>query len=245
MENLVSVQTQLSKAAFPSGEGLGRGFGRSEWSPHFGLRWHASFAPSSDAARQRLPMSERSARPSLDANQNEEGLIRKTRQNRRCNSRFPIPHSLRTQRANGFTLLEMLVVIALIGLATVAVSVSVTSGLASARVRAASSELAGALRATRAQAIVQSREQVFDVDTRSNSYDGVKHRIVILPKGLELSITSAREDRPNDHTGRIRFFPDGSSTGGRITLKSGQREWHVNVSWLTGEVRVVDTVVAR
>jgi len=68
---------------------------------------------------------------------------------------------------------------------------------------------------------------------------------VRLPKGLRLSITSAKEDRPNDHTGRIRFFPDGSSTGGRITLQSGRREWHVNVSWLTGDVAVVGTVAAR
>ncbi|MEO8808724.1 MAG: GspH/FimT family pseudopilin [Rhodanobacter sp.] len=147
--------------------------------------------------------------------------------------------------AHGFTLLEMLVVIALVGLAAVAVSVSVTQGLANARVRAASSELAGALRATRAQAIVHADEQVFDVDMRSNSYDGAKQRKVALPRGLNVSMTSAKEDRPNDHTGRIRFFPDGSSTGGRITLKAGQREWHVNVSWLTGEVRVVDTVAAR
>jgi general secretion pathway protein H len=157
-------------------------------------------------------------------------------------SPFPVP---RSPHPTGFTLLEMLVVIALIGLAAVAVSLSVTNGLASARVRAASSELAGALRATRAQAIVHSREQVFDVDTRSNSYDGAKQRNVPLPKGLKVSITSAKEDRPNSYTGRIRFFPDGSSTGGRITLRAGQREWHVNVSWLTGQVQVVDTVARR
>ncbi len=152
---------------------------------------------------------------------------------------------MKAARAHGFTLLEMLAVILLIGIAAAAVSISVSQGLASARVRAASSELAGALRATRAQAIVRGQEQSFDVDTRANTYRDVKQRDVRLPKGLRVSITSAKEDQPNDHTGRIRFFPDGSSTGGRITLQSGKRQWHVNVSWLTGEVRVVDTVAAR
>jgi general secretion pathway protein H len=139
----------------------------------------------------------------------------------------------------------MLAVILLIGIAAAAVSISVTQGLASARINAASSELAGALRATRAQAIVRGQEENFDVDTRADTYRNVKQQDVRLPKGLRLSITSAKDDQPNDHTGRIRFFPDGSSTGGRITLQSGKRQWHVNVSWLTGEVRVVDTVATR
>ena len=138
----------------------------------------------------------------------------------------------------------MLAVILLIGIAAAAVSVSVSHGLASARINAASGELVAALRATRAQAIVQAKEQNFDVDTRADTYRGAKSRDVPLPKGLRMSITSASQDRPNDHTGRIRFFPDGSSTGGRITLQSGRRQWHINVSWLTGDVRVVDTVVA-
>jgi general secretion pathway protein H len=152
---------------------------------------------------------------------------------------------MNASRARGFTLLEMLAVILLIGIAVAAVSISVTQGLTSARVRAASSELAGALRATRAQAIVRGQEQNFDVDTHANTYRDVKQNDVRLPKGMRVSITSAKEDQPNDHTGRIRFFPDGSSTGGRITLQSGKRQWHVNVAWLTGEVRVVDMVATR
>ena len=163
----------------------------------------------------------------------------------RPDSSFPIRHSLRAQDAGGFTLLEMLAVILLIGIAAAAVSISVTQGLASARVRAASGEVAGALRATRAQAIVRASEQHFDVDTRAHTFAGARRKDVALPKGMRVSVTSAAADAPNDHTARIRFFPDGSSTGGRVTLYSGKREWHINVSWLTGEVRVVDTMAAR
>jgi general secretion pathway protein H len=150
-------------------------------------------------------------------------------------SRLPMPE--RAQR--GFTLLEMMVVILLIGIAAAAVSVSVTQGLTSARATAASGELAGALRATRAQAIVQGKDQVFELDTRERTYHGAGQRTVTLPKGMQLSITSAKEDQPNAHTGRIRFFPDGSSTGGHITLRRGNRRWQVNVEWLTGAIGVV------
>jgi len=158
---------------------------------------------------------------------------------------LPYPVSRVPNPGSGFTQLEMLVVILLIGIAAAAVSVSVTQGLASARINAASGEIAAALRATRAQAIVQGREQYFDVDTRGDTYSDAKRKDVRLPKGLKLSITSALEDRPDTHTGRIRFFPDGSSTGGHITLQSGQRQWRINVSWLTGQVAVVDKVAVR
>lgn len=147
--------------------------------------------------------------------------------------------ALSRKRTGGFTLLEMLAVILLIGIAAAAVSVSVSQGLASARVNAASGELAAALRATRAQAIVRGQEQVFDVDTRKNTYRGADQRDVRLPQGMRLSITSAKEDQPDTTTGRIRFFPDGSSTGGHITLQRERRRWQVNVSWLTGAVSVV------
>lgn len=143
-------------------------------------------------------------------------------------------------RTRGFTLFEMLAVILLIGIAAAAVSIPVTQGLASARVNAASGELAAALRFTRAQSIVKGESLALEVDTSAATYRAPGKADTHLPKDMRLSITSARDDQANATTGRIRFFPDGSSTGGRITLKRGQREWHVNVGWLTGAIQVVD-----
>jgi hypothetical protein len=40
--------------------------------------------------------------------------------------------------------------------------------------------------------------------------------------------------------GQIRFFPDGSSTGGRIGLSRNDRRAAVAVDWLTGLVSVDD-----
>ena len=51
----------------------------------------------------------------------------------------------------------------------------------------------------------------------------------------------AGEDRgPGPAIGDIRFQPDGSSTGGRITLADGRRRMAVGVDWLTGRVSVAD-----
>ncbi|NII12069.1 GspH/FimT family pseudopilin [Oleiagrimonas sp. C23AA] len=140
--------------------------------------------------------------------------------------------------ARGFTLLEMLAVILLIGIAATVVSVSISHGLSGARVRAAGSDLSAALRYTRAQAIVHRRSEVLRVDVAARSYQAPGRPAKRLPSGMALKVTSASGDQQGGHLAGIRFFPDGSSTGGRITLRRGAREWHVNVAWLTGAIEV-------
>ncbi|MGA7117479.1 MAG: hypothetical protein WBY12_09835 [Hyphomicrobium sp.] len=39
----------------------------------------------------------------------------------------------------------------------------------------------------------------------------------------------------------MRFFPDGSSTGGRVTLVAGERKRLLDINWLTGAVIIKDT----
>jgi general secretion pathway protein H len=43
----------------------------------------------------------------------------------------------------------------------------------------------------------------------------------------------------DEAAGSIRFFPDGSSTGGRVMIAAGNEKLSVDVNWLTGRVSIL------
>lgn len=143
-------------------------------------------------------------------------------------------------RQRGFSLLEIVVVIVLIAIMATVIAMSVTGGLDSARVRSASRDVAAALRYTRGQAIVhhEQRTLAFNVDERS--YRMPDKEPVQLPRGMEMELLTAQSEMLSDGEGQIRFYPDGSSGGGRVTLIRGEARWEIEVEWLTGKVRLLD-----
>lgn len=138
----------------------------------------------------------------------------------------------------GFTLIEILVVLMLAVLVLTVASVSFSRGLSGAKLRAAGQNLVAALRYTRSQAIITQTEQVLVLDVQERSYVAPKRARVQLPQDMEMRMLTAAEEQQDERTGRIRFYPDGSSTGGRIALRAGERAWSVEVAWLTGEVHL-------
>ena len=141
-------------------------------------------------------------------------------------------------RSGGFTLIEMIAVIVLIAIVLTVSSLSLSKSLASAKVRAASKDLVAALRYTRGQAIVKGKPQVLVMDLEQNSYVAPGKPSVSLPKDMVMRLTTAETEQTGTNAGGIRFFADGSSTGGHISVLMGRREWRVNVAWLTGEIEL-------
>jgi general secretion pathway protein H len=141
-------------------------------------------------------------------------------------------------RQRGFTLVEIIVVVALIALLTAVVAGTVTGGLGSARVRAASKDLMAALRFTRSQAVVKRESQVLVLDVERRAYRAPGRDWIELPKDMQLSMLTAAQEQVGEGVAQIRFFPDGSSTGGNIELSRGEALWRIDVAWLTGEVRL-------
>ena len=138
----------------------------------------------------------------------------------------------------------MVAVIVLVAILLSIVSLSFHKSLDNAKVQAASRDLVAALRYTRGQAIVKGQQTALDIDMQNNTYQAPGRGIVTLPAQMHMTLLTAESEQTGATSGRIRFFPDGASTGGHISVYMGQREWRINVSWLTGQI-VREEVAAR
>ncbi len=140
----------------------------------------------------------------------------------------------------GFTLLEIIVVL-VIGATIYAIFLGGLRGTSAYDLKGAARTLASALRQaqTTAMATRQDAIMTLDLDAREFTVPGDKqpHR---LPSDIDLKLYTAESEVTGAKKGAIRFYPDGSSTGGRITVASGEREYRVDVDWLTGRVWIED-----
>ncbi|HZX79173.1 type II secretion system protein XpsH [Lysobacter sp.] len=145
----------------------------------------------------------------------------------------------------GTSLLEMLLVIALIAGIGLLAAGALGGGLAGMQLRSSAKEIAAALRFTRTQAIASGRPQRFTLDPAAHRWTAPNGRKGEIPDSLRITFTGAREMQPRRGEGAIVFFADGASTGGRVQLSARRAAWNVDVAWLTGEVKLRRAEVAR
>ena len=124
----------------------------------------------------------------------------------------------RSRSDSGFTLMEMMVVIAIMGLVLLLVTTAGPPRSHRLEARAAAQEVAQALRTARGTAFAQGHDVT-----------------VALPK-----IPGWLTETVQAPSGGITFSPDGSSSGGSVELAGGGQDVTITADWLTGSVRIND-----
>lgn len=136
----------------------------------------------------------------------------------------------------GFTLIELLVTLVLAGLLLAIVPAASGRGGDRARLSTAARSLAAALSFARSEAVMRNAEVGFllDLDRRrfglaGGPLDGV------LDAGLTVGATVAA-GVAGGRRGVIRFYPNGGSDGGEVTLRNPAGALVIRVDWLSGRV---------
>ena len=140
------------------------------------------------------------------------------------------------RRSAGFSLIELMLVVVLIVATAAMAAMVIGDRMPGQQLRGAARELAAQLRYTRAQAIASGRPQVFTLDARTRQWVGPQQRHGELPQEIEVKATTARIEQREPDSASVRFFPQGSSTGGRFVLFRERAAWQVDIDWLTGQV---------
>ena len=144
-------------------------------------------------------------------------------------------------RQGGVTLLELLIVIALMGIIAALVVPMFGGPVSTSELRATARQLAAGLRLARSEAVSERRETFLVVDVAGKRFKVDREaREHALPSKVDLKLFTAQNDLVSENVGAIRFYPDGGSNGGRITVAAGARKFNVDVDWLTGRVAILD-----
>lgn len=154
--------------------------------------------------------------------------------------RARLPAASPCHRTAGFTLIEMLVVIVVLGLALGLVVSRGPMHSPTLDVRAAASQMESALRLARARAIAGDRTVRFVIDVIRHRFAMDGGEAMALSPDIGLSVITVAGSAAGPQAA-ISFAPDGSSSGGQIDLVDAGHRVRLGVDWLTGRISVVQT----
>ena len=141
----------------------------------------------------------------------------------------------------GFTLLEIMVVLAIAAIMMTVVPPLISKAMPGAQLKSATRQVAAGLRYARNSSLTTDKETTLMLDLESKSFNlSGQKKTYRIDEDLEITLLTADSEMVSENKGAIRFFPEGGSTGGRISLATEKRKYAVDVDWLTGKVRILE-----
>lgn len=145
------------------------------------------------------------------------------------------------RRNAGFTLVELLVALSIAVLTLGVAPFAVSRAYDTMQYRGTVKEFIAGIKLARLEAMRSGRSVVFQVDLEQRAF-GVADRFDHdLPDGLEVHLIVADVEISGE-AGGVRFYPDGSSTGGSFeVMRASGGGVRLEVDWLLG--RLSQTVI--
>lgn len=142
--------------------------------------------------------------------------------------------------ARGFALIEILCVLAIIGLLAAIILPAVPHTTTRAKLESYAVETAALLKADRNAALRRQTRVTTVVDAEARAIrSGITGQIIRLPRDVVMATTLASRCADRAAGRSIDFFPSGMSCGGTIALARPGMGYEVRVNWLTGGVEIV------
>jgi general secretion pathway protein H len=161
--------------------------------------------------------------------------------------------------SSGFTLLELVIVMIIVGLMSVLVVPVIGGSLSNMELKTAAKKTASALRYCRNKAATQKTTYIAGIDFATNiiSIENKKKasekpdetdetdepdlKTYKLPEGVHMEKIVSGDQEIDSGRFKITFFPNGSCSGGLITLAgTREKQYNINLDSITGIVTIVN-----
>jgi len=141
---------------------------------------------------------------------------------------------------DGFTLIELIIVVILVGLLAALGAPAIGNSLSSLRLNTSARRLAAVLRNIRSKAIAdkQNYQIAFNPEGKSYTYPTESgNKSVALGRGVKIKEVSQADEVQEELT--LFFYPKGNSNGGEIILENEREQaFRIVVEAISGRVKI-------